>query len=1242
VLRRLILSFVTGFSAAAFPLAAQTTDVIRGRIIAPDSSPVANARITVTSVGGNVSRQARTDAQGRYTVTFPGGDGDYFVSIAAIGFAGKRFELKRTADQDVLIADAKLQLSAANLDPVEVMAPRDRVRRTDVPPDISGTEQALGGNMNAVAADQWGDLAAMAASLPGVSLVPGQDGGANGYSVMGLGADQNNATLNGLGFGGAGLPRDAAVSSALVTSPYDVSRGGFAGGQTQLRTRPGSNFRARGSSFNLDAPPLQYADAAARQLGQRFTNASWGGLFSGPVAIDKAFYSMSYQLGRRLNDFRTVVNTDPAGLAAAGLSADSARRFLQVLNGLGVPATRSGLPTDRTFDNASVLAAVDLMPPSSTSGQAFNVTANGSWNSQAPLSFASTEVPTASGQRDSWRGGLQGRHSAFAFGILTETSAGFSASDAEATPYLLGPAGRVRVNSDFDDGSNALSTLQFGGSPFFNNRQRTSGGEVLNQLSWFSRNSRHRLKLTSELRTDAWHNDVAQNVYGTFLFNSLGDLQAGRPLAYQRELTRRVHDARQINGAVSLGDSWRVAPTLQVQAGLRMDAQQFTTAPLENAALDTLFGLANSTRPNRVYWSPRVGFSWTVGQAAQVSAFDGAFRAPRAVIRGGIGVFQNMLATPSIGNTLVNTGLASGQQQLTCTGAAVPVPDWSGWIANPGAVPGTCVGGGGVFSNAAPNVTAYAREFQAPRSMRGNVQWSGAVLGNRFQLTADATWSENRNQTGLWDRNVRDSTQFTLANEAGRPVFVRPTSIFPVNGAIASRDAIVTPRFNRVQEIRSDLASTTRQLSLNLAPTQFSQTWSWGLSYVLSRFDDEVPGFASTVGSPFAVDRARSSGDARHQVVLNLSYNFFDAVRVSWFSSFRSGTPYTPLVQGDINGDGYSNDRAFIPDPATVSDPQVAAGLRSLLNSGSPGARACLARQLGALAGRSSCEGPWTANANLSVGLNPVKFGLPYRMSLSFQVSNPLGAADLLMNGASRLRGWGQPAMPDPALFYVRGFDPVTRRFSYEVNQRFGATDPARTAFRAPVTVTVLARFDFAPTRERQQLVQSLDRGRTAPGQKMPEAMLRAIYAQGGIQNPFGQLLRQQDTLKLTADQADSIATVNRWYAIRLDSIWSPVTRALGGLPDRYNRADVLERYQRAREATVDLLRRIAPPVRALLTDDQQRKLPPAIAAYLDARFLASIRPGTVSFTGGGLGVGGGAPVGGPGMGGPTVNMIIR
>ena len=116
-MRRLfaLLSAVFTMHAVA-PLAttasAQGVDVIRGRVTGPDDKPLEGVQVTVTSLSGNVNRVTRSDRGGRYTVTFPGGEGDYFVNFAAIGYAPRRFEVKRTADQDILVADAKLQVQA--------------------------------------------------------------------------------------------------------------------------------------------------------------------------------------------------------------------------------------------------------------------------------------------------------------------------------------------------------------------------------------------------------------------------------------------------------------------------------------------------------------------------------------------------------------------------------------------------------------------------------------------------------------------------------------------------------------------------------------------------------------------------------------------------------------------------------------------------------------------------------------------------------------------------------------------------------------------------------------------------------------------------------------------------------------------------------------------------------------------------------------------------------------------------
>lgn len=1242
---------LAGLALAAIPgmSSAQQTDVIRGTVTGPDSAALEGVTVTVTSISGNVSRTAKTDSRGRFTVTFPGGDGDYMVSYASLGYAAKRFEVKRSADEDVLVADARLTRIGAILDPVKVTAQREKPQRNAVTPDVGGTEQSL--NNPAVPADLLGDLAAMAASLPGVQSVPGLNGEADGFSVLGLGADQNNATLNGLDFGGSNLPRDAQVGSSLITSPYDVSRGGFSGAQFSLRTQSGSNFSRRGMSLNLDARQLQWSDRITQSLGQKYSNVSLGGTASGPIKMDKAFYNFSYQLGRRANDLQTLLTTDSRGLQAAGVSADSVARFLSLVQSAGVPLTVSGIGDNRTSSQGLVFGSLDFAPPSSSTGTALNVTFNGSWNKQSPTTGLATELPSHSGDRTSWRGGLQARHNTYVKNaVLSETSLGVSGSKTEATPYLLMPGGFVRVNSTFDDGTSGVQTLQFGGSQGLNSTQTTNTVNFLNQLSWVSTNNKHRLKLTSELRRDGASQEQSSNLLGTFSFNSLADFQAGRASSFTRQLSPRTRDVSQLVGALSLGDSYRRTPNLQIQYGLRLDGNRFLNGPNTNPDLESVFGIANNRVPNRAYLSPRLGFSWTYGTASQIAGFEGAARTPRAVVRGGIGVFQNVPSTNLIGGALDNTGLPGAVQQLTCVGLAAPTPDWDAYAANPSAIPTRCADGslGTVFSNSAPNVTLFSKDFRASRSVRSNLQWSGPILSSRFSASLDATYSLNMNQQSNLDLNFKPQTRFTLTDEAGRPVFVQPTSIVPATGANASQDARVSPKFSRVTEILSDLQSRSRQLTFRLSPATFSSSFSWSLAYVYSNVREQFRGFSSTVSNPLLKEWGRSSFDSRHQITYNAGYNFFDWVRVNWFGQFRSGSPFTPLVAGDVNGDGYLNDRAFVFSPNNANDPAVATAMQSLLTKGSSAARDCLSKQLGQLAERNSCQAPWYSTASMSISFNPVKVRMPKRATLSFQLSNPLGAADLLMHGSSGLRGWGQPSFPDASLLYVRGFDPVAQRYKYEVNQRFGSTNQGA-AFRVPVTLTAMMRFDIGPTRERQLLTQQLDRGRRTDGQKTPENLLRAIYSSGGIPNPMGTILRQQDSLKLTSMQADSLASMNRMYAIRNDAIWSPVAKYFAGLPNSYDQGEAYDRYITARKATVDLLMKIAPAVKDLLTPEQRRKLPAFVASYLEPRYLASIRSGTATFTGNsGFGAPGGAfgdvvftaAAAPPGGGGQSITII--
>ncbi len=1225
--RLLFMLAVLAALTQAHPLAAQT-DVIRGRVTGPDGAPITGVRVTATSIPGNVTRTAQTNTQGAFQIAFPGGPGDYIMGFASFGFAYRQFEIKRLADEDVLLANARL--APVQLDSVSVVASiQQRVNRNAQPPDVGGTERTV--SIASLPLELQGNIAALAASLPGVLLLPGLDGAPDGFSVFGLDADQNSVTLNGMPLGASSLPRDAGVSSSLTTSPFDVSRGGFSGGNLNISSRSGSNFRTRGMSLQLTTPQMQWTDRAAQALGTDYTNASLGGVASGPLKTNKAFYNVSFQLGRQSRDNQTLLNTSPIGLQTAGVAADSVTRFLGILSGAGVPTAGGPDRASRLSDNGSLFGSVDFSPPSSSSGQSVGLTFNGNWGRQSPVGGGATQLTSSSSDHTNWSGGLQARHSGYLGLVLSETSAGINLSRSYDDPYLDLPGGHVRVNSEFADGGSGVQMLTFGGTQNRGSSSRSTGATFQNSLSWFDNANKHRIKLSSELRYSRNTQIQATNLLGSFSFNSLTDLEAGIPASYTRTLNALTQSTGQLNGSVSLGDSWRRTQDFQLQYGVRVDASHYTEKPVYNPLVESAFGRRNDVVPTPLAFSPRVGFSWTVGQAREIAGFAGAASGPRAVIRGGIGVFANNAGAGQISGALSNTGLSSGLQQVVCVGPASPVPDWAAWAADPGSVPDRCADGstGTVFSNRSPDVTLFSPDFAPPRTVRTNLSWTGSALDGRFSLSVEGTYSLNLHQQRFVDLNFRPTTRFTL--DDGRPVFVEPASIVTETGSIASGDARVSPDFARVTELRSDLQSRTAQLSLRVSPIAHGPTnFGWSLAYTWSHIREQVSGFSSTTGSPLTVDWANSTQGA-HQINYSLRYRFFSAVTVSWSGQFRSGSAFTPMIAGDVNGDGYSNDRAFVFSPDHTTDAALAAGMRDLLDNASGAARHCLQKQLDRFAERNSCRGPWMSGASLTITLDRVKFRMPQRADISFSLSNPLGAADLLVNGSGNLRGWGQTVFPDPSLLYVRGFDPQTRQFRYEVNQRFGATRPQFLTQRAPVTLTAAVRVDLGPMRERQSLAQQLHSGRTQPGSRLPEQLFRSLGA-GSTPNPMPTILRSQDSLRLTAVQADSIASMNRRYNYRADSLWVPVAHYLAGLPATYSEGDAWNRYINARRVQIEMLTRLAPAIRELLTPEQRRKLPAYIINQLDPRYLALIRNGSPLYING-------AGLGGFGFGGDFIGI---
>src|SRR5205085_2747244 len=141
-------------------------------------------------------------------------------------------------------------------------------------------------------------------------------------------------------------------------------------------------------------------------------------------------------------------------------------------------------------------------------------------------------------------------------------------------------------------------------------------------------------------------------------------------------------------------------------------------------------------------------------------------------------------------------------------------------------------------------------------------------------------------------------------------------------------------------------------------------------------------------------------------VVLQSGFSTSKTGTVTLFGRLQSGLPFTPIVQGDPNGDGRGGDRAFVPNSSTESDPVTRAQLLSLLSDGSGTARACVQAYAGQVAARNGCRGPWTQSLNLQ-WRPPLPKHVRERLTTSVYMQNVLGGIDQAVHGANDLKGWG-------------------------------------------------------------------------------------------------------------------------------------------------------------------------------------------------------------------------------------------
>jgi hypothetical protein len=1144
-----LFSLVVGLSASALQ-AQQAPEVIRGRVT-DDSARALNATVTVTRGPDRLTQTAATDSSGNYRVRFEQGTGDYLVYVSASGFKPARRRVQREGTESELVANFTLSSDVAELEAVRVSARRPVRATNDIRPtslETGAAERWSDGVSGQIPPTVAGDLNAVAGTMSNVTLTPG------GASILGSGSQSNLTTLNGMGLAASAIPRAARTETRVTGATFDPTRGGFAGANVDVRLGPGSrSYQRRNGFLTLDPQPLQFADPTTRSLG--VTTAGVRGSFAadGELIRRAVTYNVAIDFARNSSDPATLISADADALLRAGVSPDSVARLVALANPLGLGLSGSGIPGNRQHRAVTWLGRLD---DTRDTMRTRTLTTYLGFTRDGALGFGPLSAPSSSGERRDRTMGAQltlGNYVGAGRRILTETRLAASHVNTKVAPYLNQPGATVLVRSATENADADITSVTLGGGPFLSTDDARWTVEGANESIWYAIGRRHRFKALLWGRADGLRQEGIANSLGSFNYNSIEDLSAGNPASFTRTLTQPARRGTVWNSAFALAHQYAPTRFFSVLYGLRLEGDGFADRPASNSTLEQALGVRTGVAPGRIHVSPRAGFSYTYsrsrdnGSGTSQNSVGRFYRTTVGVIRGGIGEFRDLLRPGILADASASTGLPGATSILSCVGAAVPAADWSLFSSDPTSIPTQCRDGSGALAERAPTVTFIDPDYDVPRSWRASLDWNTNVKNLLIRLSGLGSY--DLKQSGVIDVNFTGVPRFTLAAEDQRPVFVSTAAIDSASGSVSAAEARKSDQFSSVNRRVSDLRGYGGQLTLGVSPDVFKFRTKLSIfasaGYTLQWSHRQYRGFdGAAFGDPREAEWAPSSSDARHVLVLTGGFSTRKTGTVTMFARAQSGLPFTPIVQGDINGDGRGGDRAFVPDPASESDPSLRSQISSLIDNGSTSAKKCVLANLGQVPGRNGCRGPWSQSLNIQ-WRPPMPERWNGRLLPSVYFQNVLAGIDQVLHGSGSLRGWGSQPSPDPVLLVPRGFDASTRQFKYDVNPRFADTRATRTIGRDPFRIVIDFSLNLSTNFDLQELRRAVEPVRNGKVWERRSADSIAAFYLSNTSSVHKLLMREADSLFLSKAQVAALQKADSVYSARVRAIYIPLGQFL-------------------------------------------------------------------------------------------------
>lgn len=918
------------FSAIAFAQST-TTGSIGGVVTNPAKEVVPGAAVTAKNVGTNKEDAATTDDSGRFKVANLQ-PGVYSVTVNSSGFS------PTTQDNVVVEIGRETTLEVA----LAVGPVTGTVDVSAEAPVINTTQQDFSTNLNQTSINElpvngrrWSNFAILTPSAT-------PDGNFGLISFRGISGLLNNSTVDGgdnnQGFFSEerGRTRSAySISQAAIrefqvnTSNFSAEYGRSAGGVINAITKSGTND-FHGSAFLYDRNnkwgarnPNTFINrlvngvSTREALKPKDVRYQFGGTIGGPIVKDKLFFFFSYDEQRRnfpgvavfstpgyLNTVNVCTAANAPGCSAALFAAslkNSSRAITdaQINSVLQFINDQTG-EVPRRGDQRLFLPKIDWQV---TSNHQFTATYNRlRWKSPAGVQTGATVTRDRAGfgddfvEIDSLNLRLSSTLSSqlineFRFQWADELNAQFAQQPLPGQPTTAnGFSPQVALTNGLTFGKatsldrKALPDerrFQFADSLTYTNGNHTfKFGTDINRVR----------DIDDNLFTGAGsyaYNNINDFIIDYLNFTSNGSLRTSNIPCSTVSLARvagKCYTSNYLQGfgqprfeltttdwAFFVQDDWRATPRLTLNLGLRYEYEQFPQPFLVNPALPQT-GNRPSDKNN---FGPRIGF------AADLSG-DG-----KTSLRGGYGIYYGRINGTIIINSLINTGLSTGQAVSSVAGACPTVNGFApGNPNNPVCPTAASVPLGNPDAPLFPNILAsappgsaavnYFRDgFQNPLIHQGDLIVEREVARNTV-VSASYLFSFGQHLTTFVDTNLNPPTSQGRVSVVDGP-FAGNTWVFPFYKGPRPNTS-----FGNILEIRDSVSTKYHALVLQ-ANRRLTHGLQFQSSYTLSRAEDDggsqssatfTPGFSALFDprDP-AGDDGLSPFDRRHKFVASVVYN---------------------------------------------------------------------------------------------------------------------------------------------------------------------------------------------------------------------------------------------------------------------------------------------------------------------------------------------------------------------------------